>query len=222
MSVLWVLFRRELRLAWAGGGGAGGPAAFLLAALTLVPLAMGPAPDLIRAAAPGVISFALLLSCLQPAERLFGDDAQDGTLELYALSGQSLYLISLIKTLAFTFAVFWPAPALLAVGGLAYGLPASSMLYLTSGLVLALPGLMLIAGFAGALAAGLKRAGLLIALIAAPLQIPLLVFASSAGRASLDTLGNPVANLLLAASGSLIALVIAPLGMAWAIRARLE
>lgn len=222
MSPLLTLFRREFQLAWSGGGGAAGPAAFLLAALTLVPLAMGPAPDLIASAGPGVISFALLLACWQPAERLFGDDASDGTLEVYVLSGQSLVLIGLVKSLAFMTAVFWPAPILVAMAGIAYGLSAPSTIALTVALSLALPGLVLISAFAASLAAGLKRAGLLIALIAAPLQIPILVFASGAARTAEISLGSVTSHYLLTASATLIALVLAPVGMGWAMKSRLE
>jgi heme exporter protein CcmB len=62
MNGLVAIFWREARLAWAGGGGAAGPAAFFLAAITLAPLAIGPAPDLLMAAGPGLMGFAALLS----------------------------------------------------------------------------------------------------------------------------------------------------------------
>ncbi len=216
------LFAREVRLAWAGGGGPAGPAAFNLAALALAPLAIGPDTETLAAAGPGIITFAALLATLQPAERIFGEDVADGTLELYALSGVGLALASLMKALAFTLAVFWPLPVLAFVGGLAYGLEPGAAVILSAGLVAAAPGLALIAAFAGALAAGLKRAGLLIALIAAPLQVPLLVFAAGAGRAAMDGTGLELPNLMMALAGSLLALVLAPLGAAAALRARLE
>ena len=216
------LFVREVRLAWAGGGGPAGPAAFNLAALALAPLAIGPDADTLAAAGPGLITFAALLATLQPAERIFGEDVADGTLELYALSGPGLALVSLIKALAFTLAVFWPLPGLAFIGGLAYGLAPGAALVLAAGLLAAAPGLALIAAFAGALAAGLKRAGLLIALIAAPLQVPLLVFAAGAGRAAMDGTGLEGPNLMMALAGSLAALVLAPLGAAASLRARLE
>ena len=222
MRALMALFKREARLAWAGGGGAAGPAAFNLAALALAPLAMGPSPELLSLAGPGIIAFSLLLATLQPAERLFGEDVSDGTLDLYALSGQSLTLISLVKTLAFAFAVFWPAPAIAFIGGLAYGLPIEAALILTLSLSAAIPGLAMITSFAGALAAGVKRAGLLIALIAAPLQTPLLIFAAGAGREALNATGRAEANILLTLAVSLILLVISPPGIAAALKARLE
>lgn len=222
MSGALALFNRELRLAWAGGGGPAGPAAFNLAALALAPLAIGPDAATLAAAGPGVICFAALLATLQPAERLFGEDAADGTLELYALSGTGLAVAVLMKALAFTLAVFWPIAPLAFTAALAYGLSVPAALVLAGALLLASPGLALIAAFAGALAAGLKRAGLLIALIAAPLQVPLLVFASAAGRAAADGTGLEGANMMMAAAGSLAALALAPLGAAAALRARLE
>jgi len=222
MSAALALFSRELKLAWAGGGGPAGPAAFNLAALALAPLAIGPDAETLAAAGPGVIAFAALLATLQPAERLFGEDAADGTLELYALSGAGLATAVLMKTLAFTLAVFWPIAPIAFIAALAYGLEAGPALILALALLLAAPGLALIAAFAGALAAGLKRAGLLIALIAAPLQVPLLVFAAGAGRAAAEGTGLEGANLMMAAAGSLAALALAPLGAAAALRARLE
>jgi heme exporter protein B len=216
------LFAREVRLAWAGGGGPAGPAAFNLAALALAPLAIGPDADTLAAAGPGLITFAALLATLQPAERIFGEDVADGTLELYALSGTGLILASLMKALAFTLAVFWPLPLLGFVGGLAYGLEPGAALILATSLAVAAPGLALVASFAGALAAGLKRAGLLIALIAAPLQVPLLVFAAGAARAAMDATHLVLPNLMMAAAFTLVMLVLAPLGAAAALRARLE
>jgi len=222
VSAALALFTREMRLAFAGGGGPAGPAAFNLAALSLAPLAIGPDAGVLAAAGPGLICFAALLATLQPAERLYGEDASDGTLELYALSGQSLALTCLVKALAFTCAVFWPLPILAFLGALAYGLAPGPALVTGFALLLAAPGLALVASFAGALAAGLKRAGLLIALIAAPLQAPLLIFAAGAARSSVEAAHLVGPNLMMTAAYSLAALALAPFGAAAALRARLE
>ncbi len=222
MRAMGVIFTREVRLAFAGGGGPAGPAAFNLAALALAPLAIGSDMDTLTAAGPGVISFAALLSTLQSAERIFGEDMDDGVLELYALSPVGLIAAVFMKTLAFIVAVFWTMPVLACLGGLAYGLPLQAALMLALGLMLAVPGLVFVAAFAGALAAGLKRAGLLIALIAAPLQAPLLVFAAGAGRSAMEGSGLEWPNLMLTAAGSLAALVLAPPGAAAALRAHLQ
>lgn len=221
MSQVWVLFKRELALGFAGGGGPAGPAAFYLAALSLAPLALGPDAGIRAAAAPGLIGFAALLASLQPGERLFGEDASDGTLELYALSGHSLALVSFAKGLAILVSVYWPLPVLGLIGALAYGLDIDAALVCAFALLLAVPGLGLIAGFASALAAGLKRAGLLIALIAAPLQLPLLVFACGATRAAVEGSHLVGPNLMMTAACSLGALALTPFAIAAALKSRL-
>ena len=221
MSALGAVFWREARLAWSGGGGAAGPAAFYLAAITLAPLAIGPAPELLAAAGPGLMGFAALLSVLQSAERLYGDDFSDGTLDLYALMPMGLPLLALAKTLGQGVATLWPLPMIALVGGLMYGVPLMSSLMLAAGLLAAVPALVLLSGFAGALAAGVKRSGLLIALIATPMMVPVLIFAAGAGRAGFEGDERAVANLLLTVAVSLGTVALAPFGIAAAVRSRL-
>ena len=221
MSALGAVFWREARLAWSGGGGAAGPAAFFLAAITLAPLAIGPAPELLAAAGPGLMGFAALLSVLQSAERLYGDDFSDGTLDLYALMPMGLPLLALAKTLGQGVATLWPLPMIALVGGLMYGVPLMSSLMLAAGLLAAVPALVLLSGFAGALAAGVKRSGLLIALIATPMMVPVLIFAAGAGRAGFEGDERAVANLLLTVAVSLGTVALAPFGIAAAVRSRL-
>lgn len=221
MRVLTAIFAREARLAWAGGGGAAGPAAFFLAAITLAPLAIGPSADLLAAVGPGILAFAALLSVLQSAERLFGDDFADGTLDLYLLTPTSLAALSLAKVMGQASATLWPLPLIGVLGGLMYGLPPPSSLVLGAALLAAIPALALIAGFAGALAAGIKRSGLLIALIATPMMVPVLIFAAGAGRSAFAGDERAVANLLLTLAISLGTVALAPFGIAAAVRGRL-
>ena len=221
MSVLTDVFAREARLAWAGGGGAAGPTAFFLAAITLAPLAIGPSPELLSAAGSGLMGFAALLSVLQSAERLFGDDVADGTLELYALTPASLTGLVLAKVTGQATATLWPLPLIGLVGGMMYGLPLEAALVLALALLFAIPALSLLAGFAGALAAGVKRGGLLIALIATPMMVPVLIFAAGAGRSALEGDDRIFANLGLTLAVSLGTTALAPFGIAAAVRSRL-
>lgn len=222
MSAVTALFARELRLAFAGGGGPAGPAAFFLAALTLAPLAIGPGGAVLAAAGPGVIAFAALLAVLQGAERLYGDDLSDGTLDVYLLSGLDPSVIAAVKTLAAGLATLWPLPLIGVLGGIAYGLPPVPALFLGGSLACALPGLAFIAGLAGALAAGVKRAGILVALIAAPLMIPILVFAAASGRAAFEGDSRAVASLMIAAALSLMVSALSPFAIGAVLRARSE
>lgn len=102
-----------------------------------------------------------------------------------------------------------------------YGVAPLSGLMLAAALAAAIPALVLIAGFAGALAAGIRRAGLLIALIAAPMMVPVLIFAAGAGRAGFEGDERALASLLLTAAVSLGAIALLPFGMAAAVRSRL-
>jgi heme exporter protein B len=216
------LFWREARLAHAGGGGPAAPAAFFIACLTLAPLAIGQSPATLLAAGPGVICFTALLAVLQGAERLFGEDVHDGTLEAYALSGLPVSLIALAKVSGIALATLWPLPLIGFGAGVSYGLPLPAAGFLALALGAAIPGLSLAVAIAAALSAGARRSGLVIALIAAPLAIPLLVFAASAGRASL--VGDPAAtaNLLLTCAVSLFLVALAPFAISAALKARLE
>ena len=215
MRTVRALFAREVRLAFAGGGGPAGPAAFFLAALTLAPLAIGPGGPVLAAAGPGVIAFAALLAVLQGAERVFGDDLADGTLDVYLVSGLDVSVIAAVKTL-------WPLPVIGVLGGVAYGLPVPAALMLGAALAVSLPGLSFIAGLAGALAAGVKRAGILVALIAAPLMIPILVFAAASGRAAFEGDDRALASAMIAAALSLGISALAPFAIGAVLRARSE
>ena len=66
------------------------PLAFFAIVTMLFPLSISPEPAQLREMAPGVLWVAALLASLLALEFLFRDDAYDGTLEQYALSGRSL------------------------------------------------------------------------------------------------------------------------------------
>ena len=68
-----------------------------------------------------------------------------------------------------------------------------------------------------ALTVGMRRSGILVALLALPLYVPVLVFGAGSVAASAQGLDASGALLLLAA-GLVVALVLAPLTIATAIR----
>ena len=73
---------------------------FFLIVTTLFPLGLSLQLSLLRDMAPGVLWVAALLSSLLSLDSLFKSDADDGTLEQLALSGQSLTVIVMAKTVA--------------------------------------------------------------------------------------------------------------------------
>jgi heme exporter protein B len=133
----------------------------------------------------------------------------------------SLPLLTLAKVMGQALASLWPMPLIGVLGGLMYGLPFEAAFILGLALLAAIPALALIAGYAGALAAGVRRGGLLISLIATPMMVPVLIFAAGAGRSAFIGDERAVANLLLTLAISMAMTALAPFGIAAAVRSRL-
>ena len=85
-----LILARDLKLAFRKRSQLVQPLAFFAIVTTLFPLGVSPELTRLRPMAAGVVWTAALLSSLLALELLFRDDAQDGTLEQYALSGRSL------------------------------------------------------------------------------------------------------------------------------------
>ncbi len=221
MNSLIAAFLRELRLAWSGGGGAALPLGFFAGAASLTPLAIGPAPEILRAAGPGVIWIALALSSLLPMERLFQADLEDGTLDAYAGSGAALEGVALAKTLAHWLATGVPL-ALIAplVWIMLQGPPEASGLVILA-CAIGAAGFFFIGSIGAALAAGVRRGGLLIALVALPLYSPLMIFGAATLNAA-SAGGDWASPLMLTAASALFGAAISPFASAMALRAAID
>src|SRR5579885_1438710 len=92
---------------------------------------------------------------------------------------------------------------------------------LVLGLLIGTPALSLIGAVAAALTLGARRPGVLAALLVLPLYLPPLIFGAGAAEAA-ATGGGVRAELLLLGAFSLIALVVAPVAAAAAVREALE
>src|ERR1700731_5499410 len=99
-QALWLVLRRELALSFRRPEQLLQPLVFFLIVTTLFPLGLSVQLSLLRDMAPGVLWVAALLSSLLSLDALFKSDADDGTLEQLALSGQGLTLIVVAKTCA--------------------------------------------------------------------------------------------------------------------------
>ncbi len=215
------LFFRELKIAWAGGGGAALPIGFFAGAATLTPLALGPAPDLLQAAGPGVLFIALALASLLPMERLFQADLEDGTLDVMAASGISLAGAALAKTAAHWLTSGLPlaliSPVLwLMLQGRAEATGVVIIACLLGGLAF-----FFIGSIGAALTAGVRRGGLLIALTALPLYAPATIFGASALYAAAE--GRDFAQALsFCAACALASAALGPFAAGAALRAALD
>ncbi|MEO1188195.1 MAG: heme exporter protein CcmB [Pseudomonadota bacterium] len=144
-------------------------------------------------------------------------DLQDGALDLWAQEETSISLIALTKALAHWLISGAPLILMAPILGRLLGVPFEQMVpamlaYGLGGLTFFLWG-----GVAAALAAGVARAGLLIALIAIPFFVPAIIF----GTLSLNEGFDGSAVLFLGAS-TLFALGVAPAAMGAALRLAAE
>jgi heme exporter protein B len=101
--------------------------------------------------------------------------------------------------------------------GLMLGLPAEKLPILLLSLLLGTPVLSLLGAIGAALTVGLKRGGLLLALLILPLYIPVLIFGSGALQATLQGF-SATGHLLWLASLSLLAITLAPFAIAAGLR----
>jgi len=214
------LIRRDLQLIWQRRGNALQPALFSLLVIALFALALGSERDTLMRVAPGVLWVAVLLSGLLSLDTLFRGDAEDGSLEQWMLAPVPLAWLVLVRTL--THWLTTALPIVLAAPLLAelLYLPHAQLGILLTSLLLGTPLLSLIGAVVAALTVGMRRAGVLLALLALPLYVPVLVF--GAGSISAAAQGfDPSGGLLLLAAALVMALVLAPLAAAAAIQVAL-
>lgn len=220
-SALLALVRRDLQLVWRRRADALNPALFALMVVTLVPFAIGPEPAQLARIAAGIVLVAVLLAGMLALDTLFRADYDDGTLEQLVLSPHPLALL-----LAGRILVHWVTTALplvLVAPWLAMMLyiPDQVAPVLLVALLLATPLLSLIGAVCVALTVGMRRSGILLALLVLPLYVPVLIFAAGACDAAALGLAH-AAPLLWLAAALVLALVLAPLACAVALRISLS
>lgn len=204
-QVFNLLLRREARLLARRPAELANPLVFFAIVVAMFPLAVGPDAQLLQTLSPGLIWVAALLSVLLSLDGLFRSDFEDGSLEQWVLSPQPLALLVLAKVVAH-WAFSGLALVILApVLALMLGLPGDCLGVLLASLALGTPILSLLGAVGAALTVGLRRGGLLLALLILPLYIPVLILGSGALQAALQ--GLPATGYLLWL-GSLTALAV--------------
>lgn len=209
------LVRRDLRLAWQGGGLAL-PVIFLLLVASLYPFAVGPDARLLAATGGGMLWIAALLAALLPVDRLIGPDRDSGFFDQLLMRGVSDEMIALAKLIAHWLGfgpplmlALLPAAALLKLDG-------DTLLRLELGLLIGTPALAALAVLIAALTAGLRSASALAGLLVLPLAVPVLIFGAGALHP-----GSGAALKFLAAI-ALLLIAITPIAAGAALRSARE
>lgn len=190
---------------------------FFLMITVFFPLTMPPDPGLMRTLFPGIVWISVLLAVLLESERLFKQDYDEGVIEQWLVSGESLYLavgakllvhwvllLALFSLLCPVFAVFFHLSVL------ETGLTLLCLL-------LGTPALITLCALAAAFCTGLDQKGGLVALILFPLALPVMIFGSGTLQAGFEGLAVSGHFALLAAF-SLLAAGFLPVAIAAVIR----
>lgn len=185
------------------------PLVIFLMIITLFPLTVGSEPALLLRLAVPMVWIAALLSLVIGVDGLFKPEYDNGTLSQLVMSGTPLALWVFVRVF-----VHWlfGAGAVSLLSFLAvplFSLPLKDALVLSGSILLGSPMLLMISAIASSLSLSTKNGAVLVPLIAIPMQLPVLIFATGAvERAMMGLPYLPVFALLLA--GSILAVISVP------------
>jgi heme exporter protein B len=216
-----LMVRRELRLSFRRPDQLLQPLVFFLIVTTLFPLGLSLQLSLLRDMAPGVLWVAALLSSLLSLDALFKSDADDGTLEQLALSGQGLTLIVVAKTFAHWLVTGVALVLASPVVATALGIPGSAFAIMMLSLGLGTLTLSWLGAIGAGLTVGLRRGNVLLSLIVLPLAMPLLIFGAGATDRALSGV-SPMGALYFLAALCVFTCTLAPFAATAALRISLE
>lgn len=217
MGGFLAILRRDLGIALRTGGGGALGIAFFIIATTLVAFGIGPRPELLARIAPGMLWVSALLACMLTLDRLFQADVEDGSMDLIALSPFPLELTVLSKCLAHWLTTGLPLLVAAPVMALTLRLPPEAYPAVIASLAVGTPALSLIGAIGAALTSGMRRGGVLTAVLVMPLYIPTLILGTLAANAPANSI--PAAPyLMLLGAVTLACLPLCPLVAAAALR----
>ena len=221
LEAFGLIVRRELCLSFRRPDQLLQPLVFFLIVTTLFPLGLSLQLSLLRDMAPGVLWVAALLSSLLSLDALFKSDADDGTLEQLALSGQGLTLIVMAKTLAHWLVSGAALVLVSPIVGTALAIPEAAFGTMMLSLCLGTLTLSWLGAIGAGLTVGLKRGNVLLSLIVLPLAMPLLIFGAGATDRAISGTSAAGALYLLAAL-CVLTCTLAPFAATAALRISLE
>jgi len=211
------LLARDLKLLWRRRGDAAQPILFALLVVALFALALGGNPQLLQRVASAVLWLSVLLAGLLSLDTLFRGDAEDGSLEQWLLSPVPLAWLVAVRVFSHWLTTAFPLVLVSPLLAELMQLPRAQLPVLVASLALGTPLLSLLGAVVAALTVGMRRSGILLALLVLPLYVPVLVFGAGAVAAAAQGFdaGGP---LLLLGAGLAASLLLAPLTAAAAIR----
>ncbi len=216
-ALFWAQCRRDFRLSWRRRGDIAQPLLFAIIVITLFTLATSAEPQKLAELSPGIIWVAILLSSLLTLDAIYRSDFEDGSLEQMLLSPAPLALLISARILVHWLSAVLPLVLLTPLFAQMLFLPAELLSPLLLSLFIGTPLISLCGAVIAALTVGIRHSGMLLALLALPLYVPILVMGAGAVVAASQGLAWLGALSLLGA-GLAMAMVLAPLAAAAAIK----
>lgn len=214
-------FSRDVTLAWRHPGETMMVVAFFILVAALFPLAIGAEPQLLTRIGPGVIWVCALLAAFLSLPGLFAGDYLDGSLEQMSLSPHPRAGWVSGKIAAHWVTTGLPLTILSPVLGIQYHLESDTLAVLAAALALGTPVLSLLGAACSALALGARGGGMLLALLALPLFVPILIFGAGAAEAQATGV-SPAPHLSLLAAGLIMGTMGVPFAASLAVRIALD
>ncbi len=176
--MFFAAIRRDLLVTFRNPAEILNPLVFFVIVVSLFPIGISPSKEVLSSIAPGVIWVAALLATLLSLELMFRSDYEDGSLEQITLSEQPLMLIVGGKIVSHWLMTGLPLTLLSPLLAMMLFVNEQGIVAIALSLLLGTPTLSLIGSVGAALTVGLRKGGVLIAILILPLYIPVLILAT--------------------------------------------
>ena len=217
LSFVFAVIRRDMLVSLRKRSELANPILFFIIVIALFPLGLGPDSNQLAMLAPGVLWVTALLASMLSADALFRSDYDDATLETLLLSPGSLYFASLGKIIAHWLLTGLPLVLVSPLLATMLQLPSHGIPVLMASLALGTACLSFVGAIGSALTVGLRKGGLLLALLVLPLYVPVLIFGSSAVQSAVEGVAV-LPQLAMLGVFLLLAVAFAPLAIAGGLR----
>jgi len=222
MNRFFTLIMRDTLQAWRQGGSGLLVVVFFALTVTLFPLGVGPDLSILAKIGAGIVWVAALLSAVLSLDRVFSLDYEDGSLDLLFLVDMPLEIQVAAKALSHWLNSLGPVILVTPLMALVLNLDGAGLKALILAMVIGTPALSFFGVIAAALAASVKRGGVLIPLLVLPLYVPTLIYGVTAVQEALAGGGNMEANLLRLAAVTTFSIAVGPIAGAAAIKITAE
>lgn len=221
LAMMLALLRRQLTLALRRPVQLINPLLFFAIVIVLFPIGLGPQQAVLAQFAPGILWIVALLAAMLAADSLFSDDFADGSLEQLLLAPQPLYLLVLPYLISHWLLTGVLLALISPLFALVLGLPVEAIPMLVISLILGTGVMSVLGGVGSALTVGLRRGGMLIALIIAPFYVPVLILGVGAVEAVIAG-RDAIPLLALMGSGLSLAIALGPIAISAGLRISAE